>query len=72
MGKDLSIKIWGYEIEANIDDYFSENFKPNLVKTSKISEMGHEEEISVVRYSPNQKLIATGGYDKIIKVLNIF
>ena len=34
--------------------------------------MGHEEEISVVRYSPNQKLIATGGYDKIIKVLNIF
>ena len=70
-GKDLSIKIWPYIVNEDSESYFSDEFKPFLVKISKMSEMGHEEEISVARYSPNEKLIVTAGYDKIIKVLII-
>ena len=30
--------------------------------------MAHEKEINIVRYSPNEQLIATGSQDKSIKV----
>lgn len=66
-GKDLSIKLWKFEAKED-SEVFDANFKPTTIKISYLSEMGHEEEISVVRFSPNEKLIATGGYDKIIKV----
>jgi U3 small nucleolar RNA-associated protein 13 len=33
--------------------------------------VGHEKEINVVKYSPNEKLIATGSQDKGIKIWDV-
>jgi U3 small nucleolar RNA-associated protein 13 len=67
-GKDLSVKIWEFQLLDDMENYLIDEFKPSVVKTSLYSEMGHEEEINVVRFSPNEKMIASAGYDKIIKI----
>jgi U3 small nucleolar RNA-associated protein 13 len=65
-GKDLHIKIWEYS-----DDILEvESEKPYIVKESKISILAHDEEINIVKISPNDKIIASAGYDKKIKIWN--
>ena len=79
-GKDLSIKIWDFRsIISNIKDNVLSKAKTTLnpseqeanlitVKNSLRSEIGHDEEIMVVKVAPNEKIIASGSFDKLIKV----
>lgn len=63
-GKDLHVKVWEFSEEVIQED----SDKPFIIKESKFSKMAHDEEINVVKLSPNEKLIASAGYDKVIKV----
>eukprot|EP00340_Litonotus_pictus_P008334 CAMPEP_0170519876 /NCGR_PEP_ID=MMETSP0209-20121228/5121_1 /TAXON_ID=665100 ORGANISM="Litonotus pictus, Strain P1" /NCGR_SAMPLE_ID=MMETSP0209 /ASSEMBLY_ACC=CAM_ASM_000301 /LENGTH=977 /DNA_ID=CAMNT_0010805861 /DNA_START=685 /DNA_END=3618 /DNA_ORIENTATION=- len=50
---------------------FISNFKTSkaiIVKQSVWTEIGHDQEITFIRASHNQKFLATGGFDKICKV----
>ncbi len=81
--KDKSVKIWDFSelLKSNrntdsTDDAEDENnflnniTEPFTVDESLYSEIPHDEEINMIRVSPNEKLIATCSYDKTIKVLN--
>jgi U3 small nucleolar RNA-associated protein 13 len=62
--KDLSVKIWDFqtaEEEQNKDHHL-------LIKQSIFSENAHNEEVNVVKVAPNEKIIASGSYDKTIKI----
>lgn len=62
-GKDQSIKVWDLtSINGEISN------KAKIIKQSIHSELAHDEEVSLVKVSPNEKLIASGSYDKQIKV----
>lgn len=71
-GKDLSIKVWDFShidesvILSNDEEYVP----PVFIKESLYSEMAHSEEINLVKVSPNEKLIASGAYDKTIKIFS--
>ncbi len=62
-GKDKSLKVWDFSSVLN-------NSEEQVVeiKESFRSEIGHDEEIIVIRTAPNEKLFASGSYDKSIKV----
>jgi WD40 repeat protein len=65
--KDSSLKVWDF-ISA-IDE---ENIKFKTIKQSIHSEIAHDDEINLVKVSPNEKIIASGSYDKTIKVILFF
>ncbi len=68
--KDQSIKIWDFShVIENIDNPDS---SPVMIKQSAYSVIGHDEEVSVVKVSPNEKLIASAGYDKVVKIWNSY
>jgi WD40 repeat protein len=82
-GKDKSIKLWDLTekynfiiseiLERSPDDYYNfiEEFdktKVMIVKQSDWSELCHDDEISFIKISPNDKLIATASADKSCKI----
>lgn len=82
-GKDKSIKLWDLTekynfiiseiLERSPDDYYNfiEEFdktKVMIVKQSDWSELCHDDEISFIKISPNDKLIATASADKTCKI----
>jgi U3 small nucleolar RNA-associated protein 13 len=71
-GKDLSIKVWDFS-QVNEEEILSDSDQythPAIIKESLYSEMAHSEEINLVKVSPNEKLIASGAYDKTIKIFS--
>lgn len=73
--KDKSIKIWDFAELVKNYDLDDENGFLNITEAFTIdesvySEIPHDEEINMIRVSPNEKLIATCSYDKTIKILN--
>jgi len=73
-GKDKSIKIWDFKsvvtATLNIKDKKHNKENITLIKDSYRSEIGHDEEIMVLKASHNEKLFASGSFDKLIKVWN--
>ena len=64
---DKTIKLWDLTS-------LKENLvvgKPIVVKTAKRTIMAHEKDINCFKFSPNEKLIATGGQYKLINVRKI-
>lgn len=61
--KDGSIKLW------NIEKIFEkENNDVIEIKESENSIISHKDEVNIIKYSPNEKLIVSGSYDKTIKI----
>ncbi len=61
--KDGSIKLW------NIEKIFEkENNEVIEIKESENSIISHKDEVNIIKYSPNEKLIVSGSYDKTIKI----
>ncbi len=58
---DLTLKIW--EVSSLLSKHQTEVQK---ITASKKSAMAHDKEINIVRYSPNEQLIATGSQDRSI------
>ena len=63
--KDMCIKLWDFATAVKPDE---ESHEEQIIKESMYSEMAHSDEINLVKVSPNEKLIASGSYDKTIKV----
>ena len=73
--KDKSVKIWDFTELVKNYDLNDENSFLNIkeaftIDESLYSEIPHDEEINMIRVSPNEKLIATCSYDKTVKILN--
>lgn len=68
--KDGSIKLWN--IQPILDNENDENKEEEeiVISESQYSLIGHSDEVNVVKYSPNEKMIATGSYDKTIKIFD--
>lgn len=63
--KDKSIKVW------DLTNVSLDHDKVFVIKQSLHSQtLAHEEEVNLVKVSHNEKLIASGSYDKTIKVWN--
>ena len=60
--KDGSIKLWDIHSIIDNDNEYDE------INESLFSVAAHEDEVNVVKFSPNEKLIASGAYDKKIKI----
>lgn len=71
VGKDKSLKVWDLTAKAESFDFDNLDFKAKVVKNSNWTEIIHDEEISIVKSSPNEKLLVTGGEDKLIKLWKI-
>jgi U3 small nucleolar RNA-associated protein 13 len=65
-GKDQTIKIWDFS--RLVENFDNEDSSIEYIKESLHSTVAHDEEVSVVKISPNEKLIASGSYDKTIKI----
>ena len=75
--KDKSVKVWdfselvkNYDLNENDESSFLNITEPFTIDESAFSEIPHDEEINMIRVSPNEKLIATCSYDKTVKILN--
>ena len=68
--RDKSIKLWDFSELITDDDTFNNITEPFIIDDAKFSEIPHNEEINMVKVSPNEKLIATCSYDKTIKILS--
>ncbi len=76
--KDKSIKVWDFSelvTRKNKENEEDENnflniTEPFIIDESIFSEIPHDEEINMIRVSPNEKLIASCSYDKTIKIMN--
>lgn len=68
--KDKSLKIWDFSSLISEDDKFLNITEPFVISESIHSEITHDEEINMVRISPNEKMIASCSYDKSIKIFN--
>jgi len=72
--KDKSIKIWDFSELVNgvenDENQFLNITEPFTIYESSFSEIPHDEEINMIRISPNEKLIASCSYDKTIKIFN--
>lgn len=75
--KDKSVKVWdfselvkNYDLTDNDENSFLNITEPFTIDESIFSEIPHDEEINMLRVSPNEKLVATCSYDKTIKILN--
>lgn len=72
--KDGSVKIWDVSSILNKEKEEIEEEKETdeeeiIEITESLSSMAsHEDEVNVVKYSPNEKIIASGAYDKQIKI----
>jgi U3 small nucleolar RNA-associated protein 13 len=71
VGKDKCVKLWDFSNAIKSKEDATGDHEIVCISESQFSEIGHEEEINVVKASPNEKLIASGSYDKTIKVLLI-
>lgn len=60
---DLNVKLW--DIKEIIDNY---NGEPLEISSAKHTVIGHQKDINCVRFSPNEKLIASASQDKTINV----
>ena len=72
--KDKSVKIWDFsslvgDQEEN-ENQFLDITEPFILDESVFSEIPHDEEVNMIRVSPNEKLIASCSYDKSIKIFN--
>jgi len=63
--KDMSIKIWNFARVFQQENIHDEEI---IINESLYSQMAHNDEINLVKVSPNEKMIASGSYDKTIKV----
>lgn len=73
VSKDRSLKIWDFSSlisNENSETDFLNITEPYIIDESLFSEIPHDEEINMVRISPNEKLIATCSYDKTIKIFS--
>lgn len=79
--KDKSVKVWDFtelvkthdltdDLNENEENSFLDITEPMTIDESVHSEIPHDEEINMIRVSPNEKLIATCSYDKSVKILN--
>lgn len=66
--KDMSIKLWDFKNAYELHSESSSNNEDVIINQSLFSAMGHNDEINLVKVSPNEKIIASGSYDKTIKV----
>lgn len=67
--RDKSIKLWDFSDLINSEDFnFTKISEPFTIDDAKYSEIPHDEEINMVKVSPNEKMIATCSYDKTIKI----
>jgi U3 small nucleolar RNA-associated protein 13 len=60
ISKDKTIKLWELDLDKRLE----------VITQSYKSEMAHSEEVNVVKVSPNEKMIASGSYDKTINIYN--
>jgi WD40 repeat protein len=72
VSRDKSIKLWDFsdliEESFNKENTFENMSEPFIIDDAKFSEIPHDEEINMVKVSPNEKIIATCSYDKTIKI----
>jgi U3 small nucleolar RNA-associated protein 13 len=68
--KDKSLKLWDFSDIITEDESFLNITEPFIIDDAKFSEIPHDEEINMVKISPNEKLIASCSYDKSIKIFN--
>jgi U3 small nucleolar RNA-associated protein 13 len=64
--KDNTIKIWDFS--HLVENFDNEDSEVEQIKESLHSIVAHDEEISIVKPSPNEKMLASGSYDKMIKL----
>lgn len=69
VSKDLTVKVWDFSSALEKDEGDTQEV---VIKESKYSQLAHDDEINVIKVSPNEKMIASGSYDKTIKVYIIF
>ena len=61
---DTTIKLWDISQIKNLE----RKGKPLVVSSAIRTVIAHEMDINCVRWAPNEKIIATAGQDKLIKV----
>lgn len=77
VSKDKTIKLWDCrDLYDKIQNDFSNSqdfstIKPKSLKSSIVTEIAHDEEINFIRVSHNEKLLATGSYDKLVKIWEV-
>lgn len=69
-GKDKSIKVWNLidKLSTTTNNFDISNEQPKKINKSNLTEILHNDEINFIESSDNEKIIATGGEDKVIKL----
>ncbi|CAK0822557.1 unnamed protein product [Prorocentrum cordatum] len=66
--QDKTMKIWKLPSEAQLEERLGKGDEELSISKAKVTVVAHAKEVNDVTVAPNNKLLASGGHDKIVRV----